>query len=258
VRLTWQNLSDGKRHGFFSGRAWLWLRHEPRSRFVRFEWHHTARPGALAAEVSTGGGDANDELSFRLSLVFVSYYLTFVGFLRPRRHERTTGLALYGDHLTLRWRCDDSSWSRKTGPAAGRTWSAFLLDKLLGRAVYRQGEPIVYRLWINMPEGEYAGTCRIRDDSWKRPLWFRTTIRRADVTMDPGHEIPIPGKGENSWDQDEDALFSSTFPCGSLADAIAEMHASAMRQRRRRASEHWRPTRGPYAPRGSSRVGRLN
>jgi hypothetical protein len=242
MRVSWQNLSDDQRAGFFSGRAWLWGNSE-RGQVARVEWHHSRHPSSLACEVSTGGGDCEDELTFRLSLVFASYYLTFSGFLsRWRRHERTTGIGLSGDHLVIQWRCDDSSWSSRTGPAAGWQWSCFVLDKLLGGAKYREGEPETHRIAVPMPEATYHGTCVLSADSWKRPLWFRKTVRRAKVDMDEGQQVPFPGKGENSWDCGEDGIFGMTCPAASVDDAVRAIQESANRQRRKYGGRNWSPS----------------
>lgn len=252
MRLSWQNLTDGKRAGIVHGRAWLWFSGE-RGRCARLEWSHSRHPSSLALEVTTGGGDSDGDLHLHVGLVFASYWFTLVGFLRARRHERTTGASLRGDRLAVQWRCDDSSWNSKTGPAAGKEWKVYLLDRLLGRVQYREGESLVYRLYVPMPEGGYHGQVTMRADSWKRPLWFRRTVRRAHVEMDEGQQIPIPGKGENSWDQGEDGIFGSTFPCESFADVERHMIESAMRTRRRHGGDNWRPSRGLHAvtvPRG--------
>ena len=239
--MTWQNLTDGKRHGIVEGRAWIWGDAE-RGRVARFEWHHSLRPSSLACEITTGGGDSRGELKLRLSLVFASYYLMFDGFFRRwRKHERTTGIRLSGDHLVMQWPCDDSYWSSKTGPAAGRQWSCFVLDKLLGRARYREGEPEAHRVAVPMPEGSYGGTCVMRADSWKRPLWFRSTIRRAHIDMDDGQHVPVPGKGENSWDQGEDGIHGITCPAETVEQAVAAIVESAERQRRRYGGRGWTP-----------------
>jgi len=57
--------------------------------------------------------------------------------------------------------------------------------------------------------------------------------------------LPIPGKGENSWDCDDDAIYSSTYDfdaCdGSVYNAIGKLEMDVMRKRRRHASLAWVP-----------------
>lgn len=65
MRLTWQNLTDGKQPGIVNGRAWLWGNGE-RGQVVRFEWSHSRHPSSLALEVTTGGGDSGAELQFHI------------------------------------------------------------------------------------------------------------------------------------------------------------------------------------------------
>ena len=97
---------------------------------------------------------------------------------------------------------------------------------------------------VAMPEGNYPAVVRFTEDTWKRPRlpWNSRLIRRAEVTMLV--PIPFPGKGENSWDIDDDALYSQSAPGVSVADATAKVAASAMRSRERYARRDWKPSRG--------------
>jgi hypothetical protein len=61
-----------------------------------------------------------------------------------------------------------------------------------------------------MPEGKYPAHVKRERRTWKRPRWFTPLVREYwDVDVESG--IRVPGKGENSWDCDDDAIFASSF-----------------------------------------------
>ena len=57
--------------------------------------------------------------------------------------------------------------------------------------------------------------------------------------------MPIPGKGENSWDCDDDAIYTKTYSfedcSGCIYNAIGKLEMDVMRERRRHASLAWVP-----------------
>ena len=59
--------------------------------------------------------------------------------------------------------------------------------------------------------------------------------------MHEGEQIPVPGKGENSWDCGEDATFSLSCPSTTISEAIGEMVKSCMRTRERYAGLDFKP-----------------
>lgn len=233
----WQNLNDRKGRtgsGWRHGRAWWQFAR----RTLRVEWSHFRHP-RLAVELSEAGGDG-DELGLHVALLFGAWW---VSISHCRTHDADTafgvrtGFTLWGDWLRFFWRHNSD-----TGEKIGREWGVHLLDVLLGQHVYREGAAYVHRITVQMPEGSYTGTCTLRPDSWKRARWFRKTIWRAHVEMDEGQQIPVPGKGENAWDCDEDAIFGSTFPCRTADHAAERMRASALETRTRHGGGlAWRP-----------------
>ena len=57
-----------------------------------------------------------------------------------------------------------------------------------------------------------------------------------------GKPIPVPGKGENSWDCDDDAIHSSHGPHSTVHQAVAALVASGYRERTRYGSgPEWLP-----------------
>jgi hypothetical protein len=77
-----------------------------------------------------------------------------------------------------------------------------LKQLIFGKTKYEEEETGVSRGFIKLPEGVYAATVSFTNQYWwsDRPILgrFKTRfLRSAGVTSDIG--IPIPGKGEDSW-----------------------------------------------------------
>ncbi len=71
-------------------------------------------------------------------------------------------------------------------------------------------------------------------------------LYRADIEIPGG--IPIPGKGENSWDCEDDAIYAQTQPVSPtspcLREIVDDLALSVLRRRMQYASLSWRPTKG--------------
>lgn len=80
---------------------------------------------------------------------------------------------------------------------------------------------------IVMPEGAYAATARLEQSRWRKylgpyrltrrsrrrlriPLWLQRPRWRVSIDVPAG--LPVPGKGENSWDCGPDATYGVTYP----------------------------------------------
>lgn len=100
---------------------------------------------------------------------------------------------------------------------------------------------------VPLPEGSYPATVRLERWTYARPRWPRWPLgpdRSFHGNVDLTVPIPEPGKGENSWDCDDDATFSSSGPWSSVGEAVGAVAGSVMRTRGRRAGPGWRPDAG--------------
>lgn len=96
------------------------------------------------------------------------------------------------------------SATRGIGGCIGTT----LTDALFGKP--KHSLEILSEQDITMPEGKYPAHVKRERRTWKRPRGFTPLVREYwDVDVESG--IPVPGKGENSWDRDDDAIFASSF-----------------------------------------------
>lgn len=62
---------------------------------------------------------------------------------------------------------------------------------------------------VRMPEGAYHATTKVERVRWNRRLWNGPWLWRGSIEVPGG--IPLPGKGENSWDCDDDAVYGCSF-----------------------------------------------
>lgn len=100
----------------------------------------------------------------------------------------------------------------------------------LGRAKYSEYGHNTFESFVELPEGRYPVTIKIYRATWKRPRWYKArTVQRADIKCEAG--VPIPGKGENSWDQEDDRLYEVTCLAGTVEEAKAAFVDSVMERR---------------------------
>lgn len=255
MKLRWhsQNLSTDRgprRPLFWRGRAWFYFgqRHE-----IDLEWSllHYARQ--MHAYLSLGCGDSNDEVMFALSIPYlISVYLTFAHFIPvrwfPRRKSRTYGslpcerqigfrifdnalwISLWEDPMM--WDRDDPWWWR---------FSINPVDIALGRKDYSSKDLYTARVDVLMPEGLYPANVRMFESTWKRPRWpWPMRMIRADI--EPETPIPHPGKGENSWDCEDDATHSMTCPARTPTEAAEMLRQSVLRDRTKYGGPGWLPS----------------
>lgn len=125
-----------------------------------------------------------------------------------------------------------NGWAGYIGGAS--VWDRKVLGTLFGPREYtttRRGEPVP--VTIRMPEGEYSGTCAIVLEQWKRP---RARWARRQVATDL--QVPDPpmfaGKGENSYDLDDDGFYSShSRTAKTVEDAVRQYELSVLERRAR-------------------------
>lgn len=122
-----------------------------------------------------------------------------------------------------------------------KNFSLHLDDLLLGRRKYETQVLREEQVLIPMPERSYRGTAKVLRQTWKRPRWFPLRDTCVQIDMDEGEQIPVPGKGENSWDCDEDAVFGGGYPGSTISGGIGAMVASVLSTRRRHGGSSWVP-----------------
>lgn len=161
---------------------------------------------------------------------------------------RTIGLSIHSGSIWVSlW--DDPMESRGKDP----WWWHFTItpmDILFGKAKHSETTEQEGNCVVTMPEKDYAGTYKIFWSYWKRPFSpFVKKLRRISVEIPEG--IPIPGKGENSWDCDDDATFGVTMPLPehqNIHDACKQIAFNALKDREKRAGLSWLPRKFTTEP----------
>lgn len=153
----------------------------------------------------------------------------------------------------LRWDEDDQDLHLRVDlgtPDDGPNWqslvSVFAKDLILGKRDYTKAEGDSVTRTIYFPEGAYVLKVTKDLSIWKRPRWpwpLKSGSYHWEVVSgaDGRADIPIPGKGENSWDCGEDGCSAGRLQAQSFEEAAGLVFASIMRDRIRRAGEKWMP-----------------
>lgn len=239
----WQNLNEkpGDRlgSGLRHGRAWL--------RFLggtlRIEWVLPDYRAAISVAVRQGDGVG---FGGNLGIPLIGSLFWRVEDFKPiaRAARWLLRNAKYDDReLSVRvhdwtvWR-DAGSWSITT--PKWRDGCFHIDDFVLGKSDYSRRTLIETAVNIGMPEASYPATVKIEEATWKRPRWFAKRMICSEVKIPKG--IPFPGKGENSWDCGQDAVYGQSGPAGTVEKAVASVVESVLRSRRRYGgSVEWRP-----------------
>jgi hypothetical protein len=189
---------------------------------------------------------SEDGLQLHLSTTLLALWLTTNRFQRPyysytaQREARQRGdvrgampnereLSVNWHNGALYWNLwwPTDEWSR-SWPQQWRHGHFDLKDRFFGRVRYTSyperddrllaGIPTV----IRMPEGDYPAVAYPTQSSWVRPRWPRRPLshhwRGFTIAFDrPGCRAPqFAGKGENSWDLDDNSILEASFTTSSL------------------------------------------
>jgi hypothetical protein len=149
------------------------------------------------------------------------------------------------DLKEIRWQCwaIEGSWSRD------QPWwyeKAFNYSRIaFGRTKTDERVVDSGACLVPMPEKNYPASFEIVEyvNRYQRPLGrLRDRAlgarRHWSTTITPGEPIPVPGKGENSWDCGDDAFHSSSSGGRNIDKAIAGLVESALSTRRRHGGQH--------------------
>lgn len=203
------------------------------------------------------------EIVFRIALPFL--FSLFIGLPMPYllwsrlpwKHRRSEHAYAGGDraigievHYGAVWlsfwndimegRSDDPRWYR---PRIGLDDIA---DLVFGRnslvVTILEAREVV----VHMPERPYVGFGKL--EQWERPRprlprWLTPRGRTVELNFQ-ANPIPLPGKGENSWDCDEDAVYAITMPIEQgevIDDVLLRFEAKHRAERKRRGGVGWRP-----------------
>lgn len=240
MNFHWSNENikkDGaKGSGFWSGRAWWNTDNQKHS--LNCEWLMGRKSRFTMLEFERGEGR---EICFKIGIhwLFTLFIAIETMWFPYRSNSREIGVSIHDGSLWLYvWR-DPHSWS-KTDPWWMNTYSFYPAEFFLGRRKHSKKTINQYRVKIDLPERSYPANVHIYESVWKRPRSPRV-IRRITADIEMETPIPIPGKGENSWDLDDDAIFELAINYQPDTDIIEYVRNYVFDIRERYAHVHWMP-----------------
>lgn len=257
-RFWWhsQDLQERGRRKWFHRRWWLnWQTREGRNNAVGME---LVAPGRYVGAAVTFDDTGDYAILVSLAVWVATLYIHLERAKWVRRlpgvrwqsgdwlsGKRLLRLEFWGGsdaHFSWTFWANPDSWS-STDPK----WRKGLLpverllygDRRTTDRVIDKGETVV-----PMPEGDYPATWTRTEYTTRWSRWPRAKVwHRWTIDVEKG--IPFPGKGENSWDCGEDAVYSSSAAADTptLEAAVASMSAYVTDRRRRYGGPNWLPAK---------------
>jgi hypothetical protein len=249
-----QNLTDGERGALWrNGRAWLHMNPERSGKKVRgkqlhAEWSIPDRHPGIGFTWTMADGE--DDWSVSIGVGLFHLYFSVDGFRSTEskfrkdkaghyQEGRVTDIRFFDKGVWWQIWHPEHSWSNQTPRWRHGAWHP--LDTLLGDTTYSGREISTSNVLIPMPEGTYPATVALTEHSWKRPRAWWTSVQLRQARIEMITPIPHPGKGENSYDCEDDATYSLTTEARNEAEAIGAMVATVMRSRQKYGGLNWQP-----------------
>lgn len=225
-----------EKHGI---RWWLHLRSEKRPACIAVEFYWWSF--RVGASVSTDDEGWNLSAKFPPFAVYLS--LEGLGIWQPQEkhifswdNNREVWLPARRecDFYIHDWTIRFTPWGRwgewrKADPWWVRGVSIDIRECVLGERIYSAEELALVPCHVPMPEGNYPAVAKVQRVTRGFRRWFKRTGQEVTLNIPKG--IPYAGKGENSWDCDDDGLFG--IGGDSIDDAIRRAQTSVDESRRR-------------------------
>lgn len=123
------------------------------------------------------------------------------------------------------WRSTDSKWRRGS-------WHP--IDTLFGNTKHHEEVLEEADVTIPLPEGDYQAHIQLQRRWWTRPRWpFRLHEGRYANIDIIGNPPMFAGKGENSWDLDDDAIYGMSTPANTFEEAVDVYRRAVLDNRKR-------------------------
>ena len=210
-----------------------WSHHSLERRSFRW-WSYLRGREFLSIETALFTGSVGVRLATEearwcasLRIGIASLYVSWPGKYRSYGNDREIEISLHSGSLWWRFWTEPMSWSSSI--PKWRHGNLNFVDMLLGRDKCEHYPIEEHDVLIPMPEGAYPATAKLEQWTWRRPRWFARSLKR--VTIDIPKGVPVPGKGENSWDCGDDAIFGTTVQASSIAEGVGMLVGSALRTR---------------------------
>lgn len=257
--ITTQKITDDP-HGRFwrYGRFYIRSVHDsgPKGWEIDWQWALGRQSvGWAGFSLGTGTGQDDEDFSASISLGRLgSWYFnahnlppfSWLKHLGGRKFPYDRQLSLHLNNGLISWHL----WTATMGYHEGRRWRdrSWNWQRFIGwHPEHISWETLeVVRTVVPMPEGTYDATVELERGTWRRRRLFAWMPKVHHFTgeITPDKPIPVPGKGDNSWDCDDDAIYSSSGPYSTVHQAVAALVDSVYRQRTRYGSgPEWRASK---------------
>ncbi len=215
------------------------------------EWVLRRFQFGVGLEVDAYGGE--HDLAGHVQIPMLSFYW-YIDKVWPRKYRKKISewwkQRLGYDTREIDWSIHDwgiywnlwTKWGESGSFPRWREGCFDIPDFFLGRSCVVYRELAKEDVLVPMPERAYRGTVTLYERTYtRRRLPWAQRIKTAEIKMHPGEQVPIPGKGENSWDLGQDATYSMSCPETTIEGAVAAMVKSALGRRRRYGGPDWVP-----------------
>lgn len=245
--LSFGNHTRDEREGEFPFRGHISVNSYRVSESARIAWVL----GKLDLGFTVKSDPSEAQVGFRFAIPGITLYFTLESYQKLRDFTKRVG------HRNIRFATHDGAiwWetplANPDGGPSDEPWyvrgSFHFVDALLGKfetkVISTEGPT---RVEIHLPEGVYTGSCELERRTVGRSRWFGAPQTIARIGLDAPHGIPFPGKGENSYDIDDDAIYEYKTEARSPADAVGQLVGRVLHLRWSRGGKSWRPS--PTAP----------
>lgn len=198
---------------------------------------------ASESEISVGGTllpgllgvAAHVDITYALAQKIVNYRST-------RKHtpyDREVRFAIHDGKVWLTLWSPSMDWSQ-----GDRNYNFDIEKFLLGETRYsaKETDHGLFQTQIEKDEPMYTGTYTAKICTWRYSRFPFIAISRPTYKLDITNGIPVPGKGENSWDCGEDAIYSISTGANDLYEATEKLRESVNRTRLQYGGAGWRPS----------------
>lgn len=248
VYLSFRNYSAEGRAGKFPLRGALALSSYRTSDSIRVEWHFGVM--GTRAFVKSEPGESMFHTGFAVPgfsiYSSVQSYSVF-GKATKQVGHREVRVAVHDGAIWWTSPFVDPDMWKNDEPWYLRGSFSFV-DALFGKVETKRESISANELVvIPMPEGSYPATVSVDLVTHGRPRWFDVTTKMANIKVTNGG-IPFPGKGENSYDIDDDAMYSMSMEASSPAEAVGMFVGSVLKRRWANGGKTWMPEPSNGAP----------
>jgi len=178
----------------------------------------------------------DEHLTFAVASFLAAVWISIPPIIPKMADKTIFSLAAHDGNIWWKFFTDRNGWSSKTPKWKNGYFQVD--DFILGKSECSHVLISEKEVEIPMPEKAYKAKVKLEDWTWKRPRWFAQTIRKTDIEMLDGEQIPIPGKGDNSWDCGDDAIFSLLTPAKTIEEGIGLFVADVLKTRMKRMGSH--------------------